>query len=163
MAAIFFDHPGSVTQWLAVDDRVMGGVSSSRMRYDPDGHTAFEGTVSLAQGGGFASVRTQTDSLQAAGIQGYLIDLCGDGKRYKLSLRTDTRFNGITYQATFEAPAGQWQTINLPVGAFVPRFRGRAVPDAPTFTPEAVCQVGLMISDKQAGPFALAIRSIRCI
>lgn len=119
--------------------------------------------MSLAQGGGFASVRAQTNGLRASGIQGYTLDLCGDGKRYKLSLRTDTRFDGITYQAEFEAPAGRWQTIDLPVSAFVPRFRGRAVPDAPAFAPDAVCQVGLMIADKQAGPFALGIRSIRCI
>jgi hypothetical protein len=141
----------------------MGGVSSSRMRFHPDDHAVFEGEVSLAQGGGFASVRTQSNALQATGIHDYLIDLCGDGKRYKLSLRTDTRFDGITYQAEFAAPAGQWQTIQLPVAAFVPRFRGRAVPDAPAFAPEAVSQVGLMIADKQAGPFALGIRSIRCI
>jgi hypothetical protein len=163
VAAIVFDQASSVAQWHAVDDRIMGGVSSSRMLFYQEGHALFEGVVSLAQGGGFASVRAQSNALQAPGIQGYVIELCGDGKRYKLSLRTDNRFDGITYQAEFGAAVGQWQTINLPVSAFVPRFRGRAVPDAPSFEPDAVCQVGLMIADKQAGPFALAIRSIRCV
>ncbi len=163
MTAIVFDQEGTVAEWQAVDDRVMGGISSSHMRFHPDGHAVFEGEMSLAQGGGFASVRTQSNALQATGIHSYLIDLCGDGKRYKLSLRTDTRFDGITYQAEFAAPAGQWAIIQLPVAAFVPRFRGRAVPDAPAFAPAEVCQVGLMIADRQAGPFALGIRSIRCI
>jgi NADH dehydrogenase [ubiquinone] 1 alpha subcomplex assembly factor 1 len=162
VVAIVFDHASSVAQWHAVDDRVMGGVSSSRMRFDPEGHALFEGAVSLAQGGGFASVRMLSSALQATGIQGYTLNLCGDGRRYKLGLRTDTRFDGITYQAEFETAAGQWETHELAVGAFVPRFRGRAVPDAPAFSPNAVCQVGLMIADKQAGPFALALRSIRC-
>jgi hypothetical protein len=161
VVAIVFDHASAVAPWHAVDDRVMGGVSSSRMRFDPAGHAVFEGSVSLAQGGGFASVRTLSSALQASGIQGYALDLCGDGRHYKLSLRTDTRFDGITYQAEFGTAVGQWQTIDLPVSAFVPRFRGRAVPDAPAFASDAVCQVGLMVADKQAGPFALAIRSIR--
>jgi hypothetical protein len=162
VVGIIFVHASAVAPWQAVDDRVMGGVSSSRMRFDPAGYAVFEGAVSLAQGGGFASVRTLSRALQATGIQGYALDLCGDGKRYKLSLRTDTRFDGVTYQAEFEAAASQWQITNLPVSAFVPRLRGRAVPDAPAFAPDAVCQVGLMIADKQAGPFALALRSIRC-
>jgi hypothetical protein len=162
VVGIVFDHASSVAKWHAIDDRVMGGVSSSRMRFNPEDHALFEGTVSLAQGGGFASVRTLTNSLQAPGIQGYALDLCGDGRRYKLSLRADSRFDGITYQAEFETAASRWQTIELLVGAFVPRFRGRAVPDAMAFAPEAVCQVGLMIADQQAGPFALAIRSIGC-
>lgn len=161
MVGIVFDHAGVVVPWHAVDDRVMGGVSSSRMRFDPDGHAVFEGTVSLAQGGGFASVRAVTNALQAPGIQGYALELGGDGRRYKFSLRTDTRFDGITYQADFEAEAGRWQIIHLATSAFVPRFRGRAVIDAPTFASDAVCQVGMMVADRQAGPFALAIRSIR--
>jgi hypothetical protein len=162
VVGIIFDHASAVAPWHAVDDRVMGGVSSSQMCFDPAGHAVFEGTVSLAQGGGFASVRTLSSALQATGIQGYALDLYGDGRRYKLSLRTDSRFDGITYQADFEAAAGCWQTIHLPTSAFAPSFRGRAVPAAPAFSPDALCQVGLMIADKQAGPFELAIRSIRC-
>ena len=33
-----FSDPAAVTQWHAIDDRVMGGVSSSRLRHDPAGH-----------------------------------------------------------------------------------------------------------------------------
>jgi hypothetical protein len=133
------------------------------MRFHQKGHAVFEGYVSLAQGGGFASVRAYSTALQAAGIQGYAVALLGDGKRYKLNLRTDSCYDGITYQAAIDAPAGQWHSINLPVSAFVPRFRGRAISDAVPFVPEAVCQVGVMIAEQQAGPFALAIRSINCI
>jgi len=161
VVAIIFDQASAVAPWQAVDDRVMGGLSSSRMRFDPEGHAVFEGTVTLAQGGGFASVRALSRALQAPGIQGYSLDLCGDGRRYKLNLRTDTRFDGISFQADFEAAPGRWQTIHLTTGAFLPLFRGRAVPDAPAFAPDAVCQVGLMVADKQSGPFTLAIRSIR--
>jgi len=38
---------------------------------------------------------------------------------------------------------------------------GRIVTGAPPLDPARVRQVGLMIADRQAGPFSLAVRSIR--
>ena len=53
-----FSAPTAADAWSAIDDRVMGGVSRSRLRHDTAGHAVFEGEVSLAQNGGFASVRS---------------------------------------------------------------------------------------------------------
>ena len=160
MKAIEFLSPASVASWLPVDDRVMGGVSSSRLRYDPAGFAVFEGEVSGAHGGGFASVRHSMLALGAAHAQVYRLVVLGDGKRYKLNLRTDSSFDGVTYQADFCPPAGQWVAVDLPVAAFEPRFRGRPVASAPPLAPQRVCQVGLMVADRQWGPFALCLREI---
>ena len=51
----------------------------------------------------------------------------------------------------------------LPVAEFLATFRGRPVPTAPALRPELVTQVGLMISDKQAGQFRLLVKSIAAI
>jgi hypothetical protein len=42
----------------------------------------------------------------------------------------------------------------------MPTFRGRVVATAPPLDPGRVRQVGLMIADRQAGAFRLAVRSI---
>jgi hypothetical protein len=156
-----FDTAAAVADWSAIDDAVMGGVSHSRLRHDTAGHAVFEGIVSLERNGGFASVRSRPMDLGAPGAAGYLLELRGDGKRFKLNLRTDDGFDGVNYQAAFEAPAGTWTSVRLPVAAFRPTFRGRSVPGAPPLDPARVRQSGLMIADRQAGPFALALRSIR--
>jgi hypothetical protein len=52
-----FTDPSATSAWHAIDDREMGGISRSTLPHDPAGHAAFEGTVSLEQNGGFASVR----------------------------------------------------------------------------------------------------------
>jgi hypothetical protein len=156
-----FSLPVSVRGWRAIDDAVMGGVSASRLRHDPAGHAVFEGVVSLENGGGFASVRCEPGSFGAAGIGGYVLAVRGDGKRYKLNLRTDDAIDGINYQQAFTAPAGEWTEICLPCAGFRPVFRGRDVPGAPAFDPARTRQIGLVIADRQAGPFALAIRFIR--
>ena len=156
-----FESAASIAEWSAIDDGVMGGVSRSRMRYDPAGHAVFEGVVSLENNGGFASVRSRAMDLGVPVAADYVLELRGDGKRYKLNLRTDDAFDGLHYQAEFEAPAGTWTLIRLPVSGFRPGFRGRSVPGAPPMDPAGVRQMGLMIADRQAGSFALAVRSIR--
>ncbi len=155
-----FASAAALADWAAVDDSVMGGVSCSRLRFDAAGYTVFEGKVSLEQGGGFASVRTQPMPLGVGGVTHYSLVVLGDGNRYKLNLRTEDTFDGVNYQAAFEAPAGVWTAVQLPITAFIATFRGRSVLNAPPLNTARVRQIGLMIADKQAGSFALGVRSL---
>lgn len=156
-----FDSLASVTGWFAIDDRVMGGASQSRLRFNAAGHAVFEGSVSFANNGGFASVRSRPLDAGVAGAVHYAVEARGDGKRYKLSVFVDDAFDGVSYQASFEPPAGIWSTLRLPLGEFQPTYRGRSVPGAPLLDPARVRQLGLVIADRQSGPFALELRSIR--
>jgi NADH dehydrogenase [ubiquinone] 1 alpha subcomplex assembly factor 1 len=157
-----FDTPASAQNWQPINDGVMGGVSSSQMRFDVAGHAAFEGVVSLENNGGFASVRASLD-LGCANTMAYLLTVWGDGHTYKLNLRTNTGFDGVNYQAAFTPAQGVWTQVALPLAAFVPNFRGRRVPGAPPLQPEMVRQVGLMISDRQAGEFRLMVKAIEAV
>jgi hypothetical protein len=156
-----FEDSASVAEWYAIDDAVMGGISRSRLRHDPGGFAVFEGVVSLDRGGGFASVRSRPRDLGAAGAGAYVLEVRGDGRRYKLSLRTDEAFDGVNFQAAFDAPAAQWATVRVPVGDFEATFRGRRIADAPPLDAARIRQAGFVIADRQAGDFTLAIRSIR--
>lgn len=163
MTRLDFSTPASVAGWTAVDDRVMGGCSRSRLLFHSDGHAVFEGTVSQANGGGFASVRHAAQRLGAADTVALCLSVRGDGKRYKINLRMDGAFDGIHHQAAFEPAAGVWLDVVLPLATFSARYRGRAVPGAPALRPDRVCQVGWMVADGQTGPFALEIRSVACL
>lgn len=151
----------SVKDWSAVDDRVMGGMSNSRLRYEKAGYAVFEGEVCLDRNGGFASVRSRPVDLGVPGASCYWLEVKGDGKRYKLNLRTVDGFDGLNYQAVSAPPEGEWSTIELPVQTFRPSFHGRSVEGAAPLDPMRVRQVGLRIADRQEGPFLLALRSIQ--
>ena len=155
-----FDRPEAVAAWSAIDDRVMGGVSRSALRFDPAGHAVFSGQVSPDNNGGFASVRASVSTPVTTDIDAIELLVRGDGHRYKLNLRTDRGFDGVNYQAAFALPAGQWATLRLSLDVFQPSWRGRAVPDAPPLRGARIEQVGLMIADRQFGAFALAIGAI---
>jgi hypothetical protein len=126
-----FDTPAAVVPWQAIDDRVMGGVSASHMRHDPAGHGVFAGEVSLENNGGFASVRALAEVPETAvGALACLLEVRGDGRRYKFNLRTDGGFDGIAHQASFQPPAGEWAVVRLPLRASLPP--GAAAPPAPS-------------------------------
>lgn len=162
-ALFLFDRPEAVAAWSAIDDRVMGGVSRSALRFDPVGHAVFSGQVSPDHNGGFASVRAAVSPPPTGDVDAIELVVRGDGHRYKLNLRTDRGFDGVSYQAAFAPPAGVWVRLRLTIDAFQPSWRGRAVPDAPPLRGARIEQVGLMIADRQFGPFALAIATIRAL
>ncbi|MCK7501376.1 MAG: CIA30 family protein [Comamonadaceae bacterium] len=115
----------------------MGGVSRSRLRHDAGGHAVFEGTVSLERGGGFASVRCRPGTHGAPGAGFCVVAARGDGRRYKIGLLTDDRFDGIVYRAALAPEGEDWQRIRLPLIAFRPTRRGRELPGAPALEPAA--------------------------
>ena len=151
-----FDDDASLATWRAVDDVVMGGVSASRLERAAPGIARFTGAVSLQYGGGFASVRTEPQTWPTAGANALLVRCLGDGHVYKFTVRVDDGFDGVQYQVRFE-PAREWTTVRLPITNFVATFRGRPVPGAGPLDPARIRRVGLMISDRQAGPFELLV------
>jgi hypothetical protein len=155
-----FADPAEAAAWAPIDDRVMGGISRSRLRPDPAGHAVFEGTLSLERNGGFASVRSAPAARGSAGAQSCVLEVQGDAQRFKLNLLTEDAFDGLNYQATFTPDPDRWQTLRISLAEFRPTFRGREVPGAPPLDPARIRQVGLMIAERQAGAFTLAIRRI---
>ena len=160
---ICFDRMKSLAGWHSIDDAVMGGISASRIDYDSRGHAVFSGIVSFANNGGFASVRCRVIAPCRNGITAYGLTVRGDGKTYKLSLRVAPEFDGVSYQAKFQAPPGDWLRIQLPLTDFVPTWRGLPVPDAPILDATKVQQIGLLIADQQAGSFRMDIQSINVL
>ncbi|MFM7425541.1 MAG: CIA30 family protein [Elainella sp.] len=158
--------------WGALDDVVMGGVSQSGIRF-ADGMASFEGNVSTANSGGFASVRTRNlePALDLSAYEGVELRVKGDGQRYKFMLRTETRWDGVAYCCSFDtaAQSDEWQTVRIPFAALVPVFRARTVADSPVDT-RHVTAWQLMLSKFEydgalnphfrAGQFRLQIASI---
>jgi len=155
MLLVDFTDAVAIAAWRPVNDAVMGGASTSTFAATPGG-AAFAGHVSLEHGGGFASVRAGPRAWPTAGARALALVARGDGRRYRLTLRTDDRFDGIQYQAEF-APAADWQTLVLPLAGFVPVFRGRPQPSAVPLEAARIRTLGLLIAARQAGPFRLEV------
>lgn len=147
----------SVGPWIIVNDGVMGGRSSARVDATDDG-IRFAGNLSLENNGGFSSTRHALGE-PPAGMDGVRLQVRGDGRAYQLRLRQDQRYDGVAWSAPFQT-GDAWETIELSFEEFEPVFRGRRVPQAGPVDPAAVTQIGIMLADKQPGPFALEIRQM---
>ncbi len=154
------DHPH---QWYAVNDGVMGGLSSSAMKVTGNGTGEFSGILSLENNGGFASVRTALPFVNFSSFSGVEFQVKGDDRQYQLRFRTDNRFDGVSYRAAFTAPAGQWTTVHLAFEDFEPVFRGRIQNNYPPLDTEALQQLIFMLADKNPGPFKLEICSFMVV
>lgn len=155
----FSDQP--VGAWRPINDGVMGGLSSSKLRPTTDGTAVFEGNVSLENNGGFASVRHALGRRDLSNRSGIEIRVRGDGRRYRLRLHTHGGMDGVAYQAGFRSEADAWETVRLPFRDFEPSFRGRRPAGAPPLDTATIEQIGIMIADKQPGPFRLEVGWIR--
>jgi monofunctional biosynthetic peptidoglycan transglycosylase len=161
ITVVDFRSPEVRRRWRIVNDGVMGGLSQSRMAVTEGGTGVFQGTVSLENNGGFASVRTQPTDFGLAGRKGLSLRIKGDGRRYQLRLRTDRQFDGVAYTSSFDTVDGEWTTARVEFQDCLPTFRGRKVSNAPTLEPSRIRQIGFLIADKQQGPFRLEIESIK--
>lgn len=175
----FEDNNSRELAWGALDDIVMGGVSESTFQIDRRGSEiggptgVFKGVVSTANNGGFTSIRTKNFSVpeDLSAYDGLELRLKGDGRKYKLIIRTSSDWDTVGYTASFDTVAGQWQSIRLPFSSLRPIFRARTVSDAPPFDPTNVLSLQLMFSKFEydgklnptfvEGAFELPLSSIR--
>ena len=145
--------------WYTVNDEVMGGRSEGDFRL-LQGELIFAGCTNT-RGGGFSSIRSSALQLDLSRYRGVRLYLRGDGRRYTWRLATAARLRGrpIVYFADFDTRKGAWTTVVIPFSSFVPRFRGSLL-DAPPLNPAEVTGMGLMIYDRQDGPFELHLKSV---
>ena len=155
-----FADADEVATWTTINDPVMGGLSTSSVRFG-NGGLVFSGSISLENNGGFASVRSGPVRENLTGLTAFVLRVRGDGRGYKFSVRTGASFNSQLYQTSFTTKQGEWEEHRLAFSDFVPTFRGRILTDVPLLNPAKVNSVGFLISDKQAGPFRLEIGWIK--
>ncbi|MBN8549156.1 MAG: CIA30 family protein [Deltaproteobacteria bacterium] len=155
-----FETPSDASRFTPIDDRIMGGLSSSRVVAETSSVARFVGAVSFENNGGFASVRAALEECNFAEDEGICLRIKGDGKRYKVRLLNDSSSNAVAYESSFLACA-EWREFPVPFSSLVPTWRGQVVPDAPPFNRAAVVALGFMISERQEGDFELSIDWIR--
>ena len=147
---IDFTDPAVAPEWIAVDDRVMGGASQSRVVFS-GGETSFEGTL-IVEGGGFASARLGPELQLQRGVEVLVLEASSDGRLgYKLTLTSAATPNGVSYQFTLPQLGEKREKVRMPLDQFKPSYRGRAVPDAPPLRAAEVRGMGLMLSRYEGG------------
>ena len=165
LSSITFDNAENAGRWARVNDSVMGGISTSTI-YLEDGYGVFTGNLSLENNGGFASVRrlwspNVPQYSKAAPPPTIKLRVVGDGQYYQLRFRTSRYMDGVSYASGFQTEMGKETVHEFSASDFTPVWRGRQVKDAKDLAWDDVVQVGIMITQKQKGPFTLKVASLK--
>ncbi|QEL17799.1 CIA30 family protein [Limnoglobus roseus] len=158
-----FSLPGAASEWQAVNDGVMGGVSEGTFQITDRKTLAFFGTLSLENNGGFASVRTKAKKLSLESGDALRVRVRGDGRQYSLNLYVPRPQVAFSYRATVTTTSDEWVEVTLPLDTFEATSFGRVVKDAGAVKPNEVNALGFMVSDKKAGPFKLEIEWVKVV
>ena len=140
--------------WNIVDDTVMGGRSRGSFKIN-NNLGEFKGYLSLANNGGFSSVRAYYP-YDLIGISSITLRIKGDGRKYNFRVRTNKN-SWVSYSHSFSTESNTWQEITLNIQDFFPTYRGYNVQNVQRLSELLIREIGIMISDKNEGNFALMI------
>ncbi len=150
------DEPG----WFTLNDDVMGGISTSSVGLTGSG-LLFQGTLSLENNGGFASIRSNAEEYDLSGTTGLRLRVRSDGREYGVSvLAGDERGRTGSWRKRFQVPAGEWTTVDVPFQDMVLNVRGRQFPEVGPPELAKVRSFSFIIADKDVSPFRLEVGSI---
>ena len=155
-----FKGPSAVSAWQIINDGVMGGKSQGAIKASGSGTAVFEGTISLTSGG-FVTVRSPNGTYALGGFAAVELRLRGDGKRYKLLVKTNPEDNGFEYLADLWTQPEAWQTVRIGWDDFKPNYRGLNLLLWAPIDPAKIVSMGFVIANYQEGPFRLEIESIQ--
>ncbi|MXR67637.1 CIA30 family protein [Shewanella sp. JBTF-M18] len=159
-------HPG---HWQIVNDGVMGGHSQSELSetLGPDQQymLRFDGHVSLANNGGFASVsrtlsQEEQQLLSETDPRHISLTAIGDGRRYQLRLKVLKQGEIIHYKAGFDTQVDTLAHWSFSPDDFIETFHGEDYPERPLPDFTQLAALGLLIGDGQEGEFELLLAGL---
>ena len=152
-----FNKNSSISNWIVVDDVVMGGRSYGNFQLNNDGKGVFSGKISLDNNGGFSSVRYGFNKLNIEKFKSIVLKIKGDGKNYQFRIKHKSSDNA-SYITSFSS-SGEWQEIEISLNSMYPSFRGRKL-DEPNFFHKSIEEVTFLIANKRNEDFILLIDKI---
>lgn len=150
-----FNGPEASRRWTTVNDGVMGGRSTGRFRIE-EGTLVFYGNLSLANNGGFASVRSRPANLGLKLEQEICFRVKGDGRTYSVNLYTTDRRTAFSFRSSFATLGDEWVEVKIPLSKFEATSFGRTMRNV-QLDPNQVVGMGFLLGDKRSGPFELRI------
>ena len=146
-----------LVNWNVVDDVVMGGQSKGSFGINEEGNGVFKGQVSLANNGGFSSVKYRLDQLETKGFSKLVLCIKGDGKSYQFRVKNQSA-DRHSFVTTFTTNK-EWETITIDLFELAPAFRGNKL-DLPNYKGEGFEELALLIANRKEEHFKMEISAI---
>ncbi len=149
-----------VHNWQVILDGVMGGRSRGEVTYE-NGLMRFTGALSLANSGGFASVRSPYARHDFSKFTQAIIRYRAEGHgTFALVLEDAEPYYEPKYRYTLPF-SEEWQEVTIPLEDFKAFRLGRPLGYAFGPKNKAILRIGLIKADKDTRPFAIEVDYLR--
>lgn len=155
-----FNNSKIGTNWVIINDGVMGGLSKGQITLNDNGNGVFSGIVSTDNNGGFSLLRHQFKKRNVSEYNSIAFRIKGDKKYYQFRIKSNKQ-EYYSYVSNFKS-TGDWETIVIPFKDFEPQYRGRSI-DKPNFIGDAMEEIAFLIGNKTNETFELEIESIKLL
>ena len=142
--------------WQIVNDAVMGGLSTSDVKFTEHG-VEFIGTVRLENNGGFCMLQFMPEQISIQDLERVIIEVKAAPKTYQLRLKS-SRSDYYNYYQNFDT-TGEWQRLSFNLADFKPQYRGRLL-NKSNFKASSIAQISFLIGNKRPEDFSLTIKSV---
>ncbi|MCP4440895.1 MAG: CIA30 family protein [Aureispira sp.] len=158
---IDFGIPTGGENWMVINDGVMGGLSEGDAKLT-EKSILFEGKVSLANNGGFASLRCPYQDLDLSDYKTIKMRVRSQGIAFAFTLSTDRRFYIPYFKHDIKTKSNKWQTITLDLADFKQYQLGNATGVSLTQDyKDQIIRMGVISNEKREGSFELEIDYIK--
>ena len=152
-----FKTQQNTTNWLVINDGVMGGLSKGNISMNDTENGLFSGSVTTENNGGFSSVKYGFSKKDISRFKSVKMRVKGDGKTYQFRMKSD-QSKEYSYVNEFQT-SGDWETITLQFADFYASFRGNKL-GIPNYNGKLMEEVRFLIGNKRKEDFVLEIERI---
>ncbi len=160
---INFGSSGNSDSWYAVNDGVMGGLSSGLLK-ETKNSIVFSGAVSLENNGGFASIRSSYDNYKLSKFNTVEVRYKSTDYDFAMTMELNKRFYMPYYKFNLPETKNKWKIVNIELNQFeaysLGRNLGYSLDDE---SKNEIIRLGFISNEKNAGKYQIEIDYIKFI
>ncbi|MGC6507589.1 MAG: CIA30 family protein [Myxococcota bacterium] len=158
---IDFGSNGTASDWFALNDDVMGGVSYGVVRYD-ENSVVFNGEVSTDNNGGFVSLRSPNSNFDLADYTDVELSYRSLGHSFTMILAEYNAWYEPKFELEVMPVSEEWNTVRVPLDSFK-QYAMTGIGEVETDVQltsdilSSVLRIELMNTEFESGEFELEI------
>lgn len=163
--SFYFGNTANKCQdWVLITDNVMGGITKSNLVYNSSS-LLLTGDISLANYGGFSSIKTRYSSFNLEAYKGVKIRYRSTGQKFAFTLEDSRNWTSPNYKGAFAAKSdGEWEVTTINFKDFKQYQVGQPTGKYLNLSSlKNLVRLGVITTEKNEGPFSLEIDYIEFI
>ena len=153
-----------VNNWLVISDNVMGGITQSKLEYT-ETSLVLTGTISLANYGGFSSVKTRFKNIDLSEYKGLKIRYRSANQRFAFTLEDSRNWTQPNFKGDLPPTKDNaWSESTIYFKDFKEYQIGEPTGEKLYATSlKNIVRLGIITTEKKEGPFSLEVDYVEFI